>query len=78
MCINAARLGDFLRRGEKLIQRCESSDAQRVELELLELLQRRSHVFDNIARTHTRLLSMRLVRSHTHTHTLTELRARWA
>lgn len=64
VCMNAARLNDFLRSGEMLIQRCETTDAQHVEQELLELLRRRSHIFNNITRTHTRLLSMRLVRTH--------------
>ena len=66
--MKAAQVGDFLRRGEALIQRCPASDARQVEQELLELLRRRARVFDNITRTHTRLLSMQLVHTHTHTH----------
>lgn len=43
------------------MQRREPDDARRVESHLLELLRRCSHVYDNIARTHTRLLSTTLV-----------------
>ncbi|TNN71044.1 Nesprin-2 [Liparis tanakae] len=46
---------------DALIQRSDPADAQRVESRLLELLRRCSLVYSNIARTHTRLLSMRLV-----------------
>lgn len=52
----------LLQRGESLIQRCHASDAQHLERHLLELLRRCSLVHNNIASTHTRLLSMRLVR----------------
>ncbi|MEQ2298675.1 hypothetical protein AMECASPLE_007693 [Ameca splendens] len=61
VCENSGRVNDLLQRGEELIQRSESADAQHVESRLLELLRRCSHVYNNIARTHTRLLSMRLV-----------------
>uniref|UniRef100_A0A096MAX4 Nesprin-2-like n=1 Tax=Poecilia formosa TaxID=48698 RepID=A0A096MAX4_POEFO len=61
LCENSGRVNDLLRRGEELIQRREPADARRVESYLLELLRRCSHVYDNIARTHTRLLSTMLV-----------------
>ncbi|XP_017158551.1 uncharacterized protein LOC103460035 isoform X2 [Poecilia reticulata] len=61
LCENSGRVNDLLRRGEELIQRREPADARRVESHLLELLRRCSHVYDNIARTHTRLLSTVLV-----------------
>ncbi|XP_035987476.1 nesprin-2 [Fundulus heteroclitus] len=61
VCENSGRVNDLLQRGEELIQRCEAADAQTVERRLLELLRRCSYVYNNIARTHTRLLSMRLV-----------------
>ncbi|XP_041849739.1 nesprin-1 isoform X2 [Melanotaenia boesemani] len=61
VCENSSRVNALLQRGEALIQRSESADAQHVESGLLELLRRCSHVYSNIARTHTRLLSMRLV-----------------
>ncbi|XP_072249016.1 nesprin-2 [Leuresthes tenuis] len=61
VCENSARVNALLQRGEALIQRSEPADAQHVENRLLELLRRCSHVYNNIARTHTRLLSMRLV-----------------
>ncbi|KAM4589103.1 uncharacterized protein V3H82_003270 isoform 2-T2 [Fundulus diaphanus] len=61
VCENSGRVNDLLQRGEELIQRCEPADAQTVERRLLELLRRCSYVYNNIARTHTRLLSMRLV-----------------
>ncbi|XP_069029160.1 uncharacterized protein [Embiotoca jacksoni] len=61
VCVNSGRVNVLLQRGEALIQRSEPADAQRVESRLLELLRRCSHVHNNIARTHTRLLSMRLV-----------------
>lgn len=67
MCENSGRVNTLLQHGEELIQRSEASDAQRVECRLLELLRHCSHVYNNIARTHTRLLSMRLVRTHTTT-----------
>ncbi|XP_075328890.1 uncharacterized protein LOC142387977 [Odontesthes bonariensis] len=61
VCENVSRVNALLRRGEALIQRSEPADAERVENRLLELLRRCSHVYNNIAQTHTRLLSMRLV-----------------
>lgn len=61
VCENSGRVNDLLRRGEELIQRSEAGDARRVESLLLELLRHCSHVYDSIARTHTRLLSMTLV-----------------
>eukprot|EP00066_Takifugu_rubripes_P026663 XP_011615929.1 PREDICTED: nesprin-2-like isoform X1 [Takifugu rubripes] len=61
VCVNAARLNDFLRRGELLMRRCAAADARVVERELLELLRCRGRVLHDISRTHTRLLSMRLV-----------------
>ncbi|KAF7656466.1 hypothetical protein LDENG_00040360 [Lucifuga dentata] len=61
VCVNSGRVNALLQCGEALIQRSEPPDAQRVESHLLELLHRCSHVYNNIARTHTRLLSMRLV-----------------
>ncbi|XP_074497102.1 uncharacterized protein LOC141771082 isoform X1 [Sebastes fasciatus] len=61
VCVNSGRVNDLLQRGEALIQRSEPTDAQRVESRLLELLRRCSLVYNDIARTHTRLLSMRLV-----------------
>ncbi|XP_038130814.1 uncharacterized protein si:ch211-137a8.2 isoform X1 [Cyprinodon tularosa] len=61
VCENSGRVNNLLQRGEELLQRSESADAQHVESRLLELLRRCSHVYNNIARTHTRLLSMRLV-----------------
>ncbi|XP_062242793.1 nesprin-2 isoform X1 [Platichthys flesus] len=61
VCENSGRVNALLRRGELLIQRSETSDSQRVERRLLELLRHCSDVYSNIARTHTRLLSMRLV-----------------
>lgn len=60
VCVNSARVGALLSWGEDLIQR-SSASGQQVELRLLELLRRCSNVYNNIARTHTRLLSMRLV-----------------
>ncbi|XP_027135823.1 nesprin-2 isoform X1 [Larimichthys crocea] len=61
VCVNSGRVNALLRRGEELIQRSQPSDAQHVESRLLELLRHCSLVYNNIARTHTRLLSMRLV-----------------
>ncbi|KAM9852927.1 nesprin-2 [Aulostomus maculatus] len=61
VCVNSGRVSVLLQRGEALIQRSEATDAQHVESQLLELLQRCNHVYSNIARTHTWLLSMRLV-----------------
>ncbi|KAM8854550.1 nesprin-2 [Synchiropus picturatus] len=61
VCVNSERVNALLQRGESLMQRSETSDAQRVESRLLELLRSCSDVYSNIARTHTRLLSMRLV-----------------
>ncbi|KAM6932479.1 nesprin-2 isoform 1-T2 [Lycodopsis pacificus] len=61
VCVNSVRVNDLLERGEALIQRSEPTDAQRVESRLLELLRSCSLVYSNITRTHTRLLSMRLV-----------------
>ncbi|XP_077396303.1 nesprin-2 [Festucalex cinctus] len=59
--VNCSRVNGVLERGEALIQRSTACDARRVECRLLELLRQCSHVYSNIARTHTRLLSMRLV-----------------
>lgn len=67
VCVNSDRVNALLQRGEALIQRSQANDAHHVENRLLELLQRCSLVHNNIARTHTRLLSMRLVHTHTHT-----------
>lgn len=61
VCVNSSRVNALLQRGEALIQNSEAGDAQRVESRLLELLRRCSLIYNNIARTHTRLLSMRLV-----------------
>uniref|UniRef100_UPI0037E78300 nesprin-2 n=1 Tax=Semicossyphus pulcher TaxID=241346 RepID=UPI0037E78300 len=61
VCVNSARVNALLQRGEALIQRSEPTDAQRVENQLMELLRGCSLAYSNIARTHTRLLSMRLV-----------------
>ncbi|XP_030601133.1 nesprin-2 [Archocentrus centrarchus] len=61
VCVNSGRVNALLQRGEALIQHSEPSDAQHIESRLLELLQHCSRVYNNIARTHTRLLSMRLV-----------------
>ncbi|XP_042342081.1 nesprin-2 [Plectropomus leopardus] len=61
VCVNSGRVNVLLQRGEALIQRSQPTDAQHVESRLLELLRRCSFVYNNIARTHTRLLSMRLV-----------------
>ncbi|XP_017286531.1 uncharacterized protein si:ch211-137a8.2 [Kryptolebias marmoratus] len=61
VCENSGRVNALLQRGELLVQCSEASDAHHVESSLLELLRRCSHVYNNIARTHTRLLSMRLV-----------------
>ncbi|XP_041652675.1 nesprin-2 isoform X2 [Cheilinus undulatus] len=61
VCMNSARVNALLQRGEVLIQRTEPTDAQYVENRLLELLRSCSLAYNNIARTHTRLLSMRLV-----------------
>ncbi|XP_044057655.1 nesprin-2 isoform X2 [Siniperca chuatsi] len=61
VCVNSGRVNALLPRGEALIQRSQPTDAQHVESRLLELLRRCSLVYNNIARTHTRLLSMRLV-----------------
>ncbi|XP_078103225.1 nesprin-2 isoform X3 [Sander vitreus] len=61
VCENSGRVNALLQRGEALIQRSDAADAQRLESRLLELLRRCSLVYNNIARTHTRLLSMRLV-----------------
>ncbi|XP_034384412.1 nesprin-2 [Cyclopterus lumpus] len=61
VCVNSGRVNVLLQRGEALIQRSEPADAQRVESRLLELLRSCSLVYSNITRTHTRLLSMRLV-----------------
>ncbi|CAJ1066285.1 nesprin-2 isoform X1 [Xyrichtys novacula] len=61
VCANSARVNALLQRGEALIQRSEPTDAQHVENQLLELLRGCSLAYNNIARTHTRLLSMRLV-----------------
>lgn len=59
--MNSACVNALLRRGEALIQRSPPTDAQHVESRLLELLRRCSLVYNNIGRTHTRLLSLRLV-----------------
>ncbi|XP_071353073.1 nesprin-2 isoform X2 [Trachinotus anak] len=61
VCVNSGRVNALLQRGEALIQHSESTDAQYLESRLLELLRHCSQVYNNIARTHTRLLSMRLV-----------------
>nr|XP_020461252.1 uncharacterized protein LOC109963238 [Monopterus albus] len=61
VCVNSDRVNALLQHGEALIQRCEPTDAQHVESRLLELLRRCNNIYSNIARTHTRLLSMRLV-----------------
>ncbi|RVE65249.1 hypothetical protein OJAV_G00134290 [Oryzias javanicus] len=61
VCENSARVNALLRRGEALMQRSDPADAHLVESRLLELLRFCSHVYNNIGRTHTRLLSMRLV-----------------
>ncbi|XP_067363456.1 uncharacterized protein si:ch211-137a8.2 isoform X2 [Channa argus] len=61
VCVNSSRVNALLQRGEELIQHSELTDAQHVESRLLALLRRCSHIYNNIARTHTRLLSMRLV-----------------
>lgn len=61
VCVNSAQVNGLLRRGEALIQRSHPADAQHVESHLLELLRHCNHVYNDIARTHTRLLSMRLV-----------------
>ncbi|XP_023257565.1 nesprin-2-like, partial [Seriola lalandi dorsalis] len=61
VCVNSGRVNTLLQRGEALIQHSEPTDAQHIESRLLELLRHCSHVYNNIARTHTRLLSMRLV-----------------
>ncbi|XP_035536674.1 nesprin-2 [Morone saxatilis] len=61
VCVNSGRVNALLQRGEALIQRSQPMDAQHLERRLLELLRHCSLVYNNIARTHTRLLSMRLV-----------------
>ncbi|XP_078478554.1 nesprin-2-like, partial [Lampetra planeri] len=61
VCMNLGRVNELLRRGETLIQRSKVADMHHVESDLVELLRRCSHVHNNIAQTHTRLLSMRLV-----------------
>ncbi|GLD65695.1 nesprin-2-like protein [Lates japonicus] len=61
VCVNSGRVNALLQCGEELIQRSDPTDAQHIESRLLELLRHCSHVYNNIARTHTRLLSMRLV-----------------
>ncbi|XP_029373431.1 nesprin-2 isoform X2 [Echeneis naucrates] len=61
VCVNSGRVSALLQRGEALIQCSEQTDAQHIESQLLELLRCCSHIYNNIARTHTRLLSMRLV-----------------
>ncbi|KAM8905633.1 nesprin-2 [Spinachia spinachia] len=61
VCVNSGRVNILLLRGEALIQSSEATDAQQVEGRLLELLRSCSLVYSNIARTHTRLLSMRLM-----------------
>ncbi|XP_034459514.1 nesprin-2 [Hippoglossus hippoglossus] len=61
VCENSGRVNALLQRGELLIQRSETTDTQQIERRLLELLRHCSRVYSNIARTHTRLLSMRLV-----------------
>ncbi|XP_040056722.2 nesprin-2 isoform X2 [Gasterosteus aculeatus] len=61
VCENSRRVNVLLQRGEALIQSSEATDARQVEGRLLELLRSCSLVYSNIAQTHTRLLSMRLV-----------------
>ncbi|XP_028429474.1 uncharacterized protein si:ch211-137a8.2 isoform X2 [Perca flavescens] len=61
VCVYSGRVNALLQRGEALIQRCDAADARLLEARLLELLQLCSLVYNNITRTHTRLLSMRLV-----------------
>ncbi|XP_029026176.1 nesprin-2 isoform X2 [Betta splendens] len=61
VCVNSSRINALLQRGEALIQSSQASDARHLESRLLELLRRCSHIYNSIARTHTRLLSMRLV-----------------
>ncbi|KAL6115642.1 uncharacterized protein ACO6RY_00440 [Pungitius sinensis] len=61
VCVNSGRVNALLQRGEALMQSSEATDARRVEGRLLELLRSCSLVYSNIAQTHTRLLSMRLV-----------------
>ncbi|XP_061637854.1 nesprin-2 isoform X4 [Phyllopteryx taeniolatus] len=63
VCVKCARVNGVLERGEALIQRGAACDAQRAERRLLELLRRCGRVYDSIGRAHTRLLSMRLVRT---------------
>lgn len=59
--VNSGRVNGALERGEALIQRSTAGDAQCVERRLLELLRQCIHIYGNIARAQTRLLSMRLV-----------------
>ncbi|KAM9317701.1 uncharacterized protein KZ484_022109 [Pholidichthys leucotaenia] len=61
VCINSGHVNALLQRGESLMQRCDSADAQQVERHLLETLRHCKLVYNNIARTHTRMISMRLV-----------------
>ncbi|XP_077467719.1 nesprin-2 [Stigmatopora argus] len=60
--VNSARVNGVLQRGEFLIQHADDArDAERVERRLLELLRQCAHVYGDIGRARTRLLSMRLV-----------------
>ncbi|KAK2846539.1 hypothetical protein Q5P01_009538 [Channa striata] len=59
--VNSSRVNALLQRGEELIQHREPSDVKNVETRLMEVLRRCNHIYSNIARTHTRLVSMRLV-----------------
>ncbi|XP_077578870.1 nesprin-2 [Stigmatopora nigra] len=60
--VNSARVNGVLQRGEVLIQHADDArDAERVERRLLELLRQCAHIYGDIGRARTRLLSMRLV-----------------
>ncbi|XP_061575907.1 nesprin-2 isoform X2 [Cololabis saira] len=62
VCETSCRVNALLRRGEALMQRgVAPGDAQRLEAGLEELLRRCSRVYGAVARTHTRLLVLRLV-----------------
>ncbi|XP_071369392.1 nesprin-2, partial [Centroberyx affinis] len=61
VCVHSERVNGVLRRGEALMQRSEPPDARELESRVLQLLRHCTHTFNCITRTHTRLLSMRLV-----------------
>ncbi|XP_030007377.1 nesprin-2 isoform X2 [Sphaeramia orbicularis] len=61
VCVNLDRVNSLLLRGEALICGSRTTDAEQVERRLVDLLQKCTHMCNNMTRTHTRLLSRKLV-----------------